>query len=43
MGMLPNIVEVRTTITPIILAKMGQMKSPLASTRRVNVDGLVAQ
>ena len=41
LGVSPKIVEVRVAISSLIFAGMGQTKSHLACTQRVNVDVVV--
>ena len=42
LGVAPKTANVGITITSTILAQTGQVRSPLESTQRVNVDGLVS-
>ena len=38
---MPRTLELEKEITPMILAQMGQVKSPSLSTQRVDVNGVV--
>lgn len=41
LGVAPKLAKVRTTITPAILARMGKLRSLLAYTHIVDIDGLI--
>jgi hypothetical protein len=41
--MVPKTDEVRTNITPIILVRMGKLRSLLVSTQRADADRLVTR